>query len=83
MMRVSSKLFCVIAFVVCLFPMLDNINGGVMAFHKEYINYKVMTTKNVDQVYRTGYHFQPKQNWINGTVFFSLNLSRIQSKRPY
>ncbi|KAJ0583304.1 putative beta-fructofuranosidase [Helianthus annuus] len=65
MMRVSSKLFCVIAFVVCLFPMLDNINGGVMAFHKEYINYKVMTTKNVDQVYRTGYHFQPKQNWIN------------------
>ncbi|KAJ0788014.1 putative beta-fructofuranosidase [Helianthus annuus] len=79
MMRVSSKLFCVIAFVVCLFPMLDNINGGVMAFHKEYINYKVMTTKNVDQVYRTGYHFQPKQNWINGTF----NLSHIQSKRPF
>lgn len=41
-----------------------------MAFHKVYKNFQSLTTTNVKQVYRTGYHFQPKQNWINGTSFF-------------
>ncbi|KAL9995281.1 putative beta-fructofuranosidase [Helianthus debilis subsp. tardiflorus] len=72
MMRVFTKMFWVIALVVCLFPLLDNINGGggVMAFHKEYINYQLTTTNNVDQVYRTGYHFQPKRNWINAPMYY-------------
>lgn len=72
-----NKLFWVFSLVVCLLPLLNNINGGggVMAFHKVYMNYQSLTTTKVKQVHRTGYHFQPKQNWINGTCFsFSIFL---------
>ncbi|KAK9075820.1 hypothetical protein SSX86_004149 [Deinandra increscens subsp. villosa] len=76
-MRVFSKLFCVFAFMVCLFPLMNNIingggGGGVMAFHKVYMNYQQLssTAKDVNQVYRTGYHFQPKENWINAPLYY-------------
>ncbi|PWA41181.1 Concanavalin A-like lectin/glucanase superfamily [Artemisia annua] len=41
-----------------------------MAFHKVYMNLQSLTTTNVNQVYRTGYHFQPKQNWINAPMYY-------------
>ncbi|PWA35521.1 glycoside hydrolase, family 32 [Artemisia annua] len=69
-MRGLSKLFWLFALTICLFPLLNN--GGVMAFHKVYMNFQSLTTTNVKQVYRTGYHFQPKQNWINELIYMEL-----------
>lgn len=67
---ILNRLILLLAFTVCLFPLFnDHINagkGGVMAFHKVYMNYQSLNAINVKQIYRTGYHFQPKQNWING-----------------
>nr|XP_043619289.1 beta-fructofuranosidase, insoluble isoenzyme 1-like [Erigeron canadensis] len=65
-MMVFTKPFWIIALLVCLFPLLNiNNNGEVMAFHKVQMKYQSLTTAKVNEVYRTGYHFQPKQNWIN------------------
>ncbi|KAM0044746.1 putative beta-fructofuranosidase [Helianthus debilis subsp. tardiflorus] len=61
-----TKLIWVLVFLICL-----NIcgNGGVMAFHN---NYETQTRNHVKvkQVYRTGYHLQPKKNWINGPMYY-------------
>jgi beta-fructofuranosidase len=70
MARVLNTFILLFAFTVCLSPLLnDRINGGgggVMAFHKVYMNYQSLNAVNdVKQIHRTGYHFQPKQNWIN------------------
>ncbi|KAL1821243.1 hypothetical protein DCAR_0417633 [Daucus carota subsp. sativus] len=39
--------------------------NGVEAFHEIHYNLQSVGAENVKQVHRTGYHFQPKQNWIN------------------
>ncbi|KAJ0547531.1 putative beta-fructofuranosidase [Helianthus annuus] len=73
-----TKLAWVLVFLICL-----NIcgDGGVMAFHN---NYETQTRNHVKvkQVYRTGYHLQPKKNWINGMSTFIIlyNLSIISSR---
>nr|XP_043636530.1 beta-fructofuranosidase, insoluble isoenzyme 1-like [Erigeron canadensis] len=56
-----------LALLICLLPMLNNFNGreGVVAFHKINLKYQTNNLVQVKQIYRTGYHFQPKKNWIN------------------
>lgn len=52
--------------------------NGVEAFHDIHYNLQSVAAENVKQVHRTGFHFQPKQNWINGTnPFLSLFLSQF------
>nr|KAJ0190071.1 hypothetical protein LSAT_V11C800420000 [Lactuca sativa] len=74
MTMILNRLILLLAFTVCLFPLFnDHINagkGGVMAFHKVYMNYQSLNAINVKQIYRTGYHFQPKQNWINAPMYY-------------
>ena len=43
------------------------INNGVEAFHKVYPHLQSVSTISVSEVHRTGYHFQPPRNWINGS----------------
>jgi len=42
-------------------------NNGAEASHKIYPQFQTLSVENVNQVHRTGYHFQPPRNWINGT----------------
>lgn len=40
------------------------------ATHHVYRNLQTLSSHSSDhQPYRTAYHFQPPQNWINGTIF--------------
>lgn len=41
--------------------------NGIEASHEVHYNLQSVEVDNVSQLHRTGYHFQPKQNWINGT----------------
>ncbi|KAI7734109.1 hypothetical protein M8C21_010801 [Ambrosia artemisiifolia] len=51
--------------------MLNNFHGrGVMAFHDVHLKYQTNNVEKVKQAYRTGYHFQPKKNWMNGPMFY-------------
>ncbi|KAL2503040.1 Beta-fructofuranosidase [Forsythia ovata] len=52
-------------FPVFLFCFLTFNNGVVEASHKVYLNLQSVSPVNVNQVHRTGYHFQPTKNWIN------------------
>lgn len=52
-------------FAVYLFCFLAFNNGVVEASHKEYLHLQSVSRINVKQVHRTGYHFQPRMNWIN------------------
>ncbi|MFS7903659.1 putative beta-fructofuranosidase [Helianthus anomalus] len=66
-MPIQSKLIRVL---LCCIPIIFNTfngNGVVMASHKVYPNYQSVSAVKVKQVYRTAFHFQPKQHWINGT----------------
>ncbi|KAI9380388.1 hypothetical protein POPTR_016G077500v4 [Populus trichocarpa] len=40
-------------------------NNGAEASHKIYPQFQTLSVENVNQVHRTGYHFQPPRNWIN------------------
>ncbi|KAG8374077.1 hypothetical protein BUALT_Bualt11G0093500 [Buddleja alternifolia] len=58
--------------VLCSLGALLNINGGVEASHEVYMQLQsVSSPVNVSQVHRTGYHFQPPRNWINGPMYYS------------
>ncbi|CDP15447.1 unnamed protein product [Coffea canephora] len=39
--------------------------NGVEASHNVYLHYQSLSAIKVEQVHRTGYHFQPKKHWIN------------------
>jgi len=45
-------------------PFLLNSGNGIQAFSTHSINSRA-TAK---QPYRTSYHFQPQENWMNGIV---------------
>jgi beta-fructofuranosidase len=54
--------------VLALFALLFVLsNNGVEASHKIYLRYQSLSVDKVKQTHRTGYHFQPPKNWINGT----------------
>jgi len=57
---------CVAIFiVVCVI-----CNNGVEAFHRIYPHLQSASTRSVSKLHRTGYHFQPNRNWINGKLTF-------------
>ncbi|XP_061954298.1 beta-fructofuranosidase, insoluble isoenzyme 2-like isoform X1 [Populus nigra] len=52
--------------VLALFALLFVLsNNGAEASHKIYSRYQTLSVENVNQVHRTGYHFQPPRHWIN------------------
>ncbi|PWA90649.1 glycoside hydrolase, family 32 [Artemisia annua] len=50
--------------LVCFFHMSHSFKG-VMAFHKVSKHLQNIKATEISEDHRTGYHFQPKQNWIN------------------
>ncbi|KAG8648693.1 beta-fructofuranosidase, insoluble isoenzyme 1 [Manihot esculenta] len=57
---VAPKLLAVLGFLLALCN-----NGCVLGSHKIYPQYQNLKVHKVNQVHRTGYHFQPPMNWIN------------------
>lgn len=53
--------------LVCFSHTLNNFKG-VMGFHKIFKDLQNISATEIQEAHRTGYHFQPKQNWINGKV---------------
>ncbi|KEH42003.1 putative beta-fructofuranosidase [Medicago truncatula] len=57
---------CVTVFiVVCVI-----CNNGVQAFHRKYPHLQSVSARSVSKLHRTGYHFQPNRNWINGPMYY-------------
>ncbi|GJS27787.1 glycoside hydrolase, family 32 [Tanacetum coccineum] len=72
-MGVTIRFIWVFPLLICLLPMLNNFDGrdgGVMASHKLHFNDDTENLVEVKQVYRTGYHFQSKKNWINAPMYY-------------
>ncbi|KAL8253158.1 hypothetical protein R6Q59_036851 [Mikania micrantha] len=66
MMRVFNGCVWSLPLLICLLFILNNFHRrGVMAFHNVHLNHQTDNIEKVKQVYRTGYHFQPKKNWMN------------------
>lgn len=61
---VASK-FLLVFLSVCSLWMICN-NGVVQASHKVYPEFQSLRALDVQQVHRTGFHFQPSRHWING-----------------
>ncbi|XP_071715339.1 beta-fructofuranosidase, insoluble isoenzyme 1-like isoform X2 [Rutidosis leptorrhynchoides] len=76
-MGLFNRLAWSLQFFICLLPLFNIFNGSerVMALHKVNVKYQTDDVANAKQVYRTGYHFQPKKNWINGFyhLFYQYN----------
>lgn len=47
------------------------------ASHCVYRNGQIYQSMSTNQPYRTGYHFQPPKNWMNGTFFSFCNIFLI------
>ncbi|XP_057438109.1 beta-fructofuranosidase, insoluble isoenzyme 1-like isoform X1 [Lotus japonicus] len=63
----SLTIFVVVAFSISV----SLINNGVEAFHKIYPHLQSVSAVSVSGMHRTGYHFQPPRNWINGPMFYN------------
>ncbi|KAK7378810.1 hypothetical protein VNO80_04258 [Phaseolus coccineus] len=61
----SSTLF------LLLLSLLLLINNGVQAFHKIYPHLQSVSVISIAAQHRTGYHFQPPKNWINGPMYYN------------
>ncbi|KAM0070509.1 putative glycosidase [Helianthus debilis subsp. tardiflorus] len=60
--------FLAVCFVVFVH---DTIAGEVNGWNlKDVISRVSIPAHKYEQPYRTGYHFQPPSNWMNGTWFF-------------
>ncbi|KAK6945352.1 Glycosyl hydrolase family 32, N-terminal [Dillenia turbinata] len=46
------------------------LNDVVEASHKVYPELQSLQASTVNQIHRTGYHFQPPRNWINGPMYY-------------
>ncbi|KAL0347032.1 UNVERIFIED_CONTAM: Beta-fructofuranosidase, insoluble isoenzyme 1 [Sesamum calycinum] len=57
-----------LALLLCCLALFNN---GVEASHKVYRHLQSVTAFDVKQVHRTGYHFQPPKNWINGPMYYN------------
>lgn len=67
-------------FSLCCYCVIIN-NNGVEGSHKIHHEYQCVPDTKVRQVHRTGYHFQPPRNWINGTLFS--NFFKPQNHKPF
>ncbi|KAM7255662.1 hypothetical protein ACFE04_008560 [Oxalis oulophora] len=69
-----ALVFIFFLFYSSLLLIAININNGVQASHHAYRNLQVSNINNKyevnNQPYRTGYHFQPPKNWINGPLVY-------------
>ncbi|TYI10813.1 hypothetical protein ES332_A09G166900v1 [Gossypium tomentosum] len=66
-MEVSKSLrLCLIVWNVII--AILSFNNGVEASHRIYPEYESLAASTVRQLHRTGYHFQPPQHWLNGTI---------------
>lgn len=55
----------------------------LQASHHVYRNLQTSQSTSPNQPYRTGYHFQPPKNWINGNSFSFFPLFLNSSFLPY
>ncbi|KAK7268022.1 hypothetical protein RIF29_20704 [Crotalaria pallida] len=46
-------------------------NNCVEAFHDIHPQLQSVSVHSVDTLYRTGFHFQPPRNWINGPMYYN------------
>nr|AEV46327.1 apoplastic invertase [Solanum tuberosum]AEV46328.1 apoplastic invertase [Solanum tuberosum] len=60
----KSSLFSLPIFLL-YFSIILSFNNGVNASHKVFPGLQSTSTVDVKNVHRTGYHFQPPNNWIN------------------
>lgn len=68
--------------LICFFHMSHSFKG-VMAFHKVSKHLQNIKATEISDDHQTGYHFQTKQNWINGNfvvIVFATYIFYIQSK---
>ncbi|CAN4118813.1 unnamed protein product [Withania somnifera] len=65
-LRKSSSLWALPILLLCFFVVAFN-NGVVLvdASHKVYMHLQSTSPVDVNNIHRTGYHFQPPKNWIN------------------
>nr|XP_016468329.1 PREDICTED: beta-fructofuranosidase, insoluble isoenzyme 1-like [Nicotiana tabacum] len=59
----KSSLWALPAFLLCFFTVFSN--NGVNASHKVFPELQSTSPIDVENVHRTGYHFQSPKNWIN------------------
>ncbi|XP_077241303.1 beta-fructofuranosidase, cell wall isozyme-like isoform X2 [Tasmannia lanceolata] len=72
MMAMSKLVFPVIwVLFLCYWFSLLGCENGVEASHVLYPHLKSVEASIVDKRYRTGYHFQPPKNWINGPMYYN------------
>ncbi|KAG5003197.1 hypothetical protein JHK86_027336 [Glycine max] len=59
--------------VIAIFTLccVINCNNGVEAFHDIYPDLQSISARSVSKLQRTGYHFQPRKNWINGPMYYN------------
>ncbi|CAI8602431.1 unnamed protein product [Vicia faba] len=61
-----TNCLCLIVFIlVCVL-----CNNGVEAFHDIYPGLQSISAPSVNKLHRTGFHFQPNRNWINGPMYY-------------
>ncbi|XP_016652080.1 PREDICTED: beta-fructofuranosidase, insoluble isoenzyme 3-like [Prunus mume] len=60
----NKKLGLVFVFAASVFLVINN--NGVKASHNIYSRLQNAAAVEVNQLHRTGYHFQPPKHWING-----------------
>ncbi|XVE75948.1 hypothetical protein DITRI_Ditri12bG0133300 [Diplodiscus trichospermus] len=54
---------------------LIHFNNGVEGSHRVYPKLQSLSAVKVNQLHRTGYHFQPPRNWMNGSRFLAKQMS--------
>ncbi|KAK7278685.1 hypothetical protein RJT34_23720 [Clitoria ternatea] len=67
-MGLSNSLTLIVVWCLCV--MICN-NGDVEAFHGIYPRLQSISVRYVSKLQRTGYHFQPRRNWINGPMYYN------------
>ncbi|KAK7310703.1 hypothetical protein RJT34_08372 [Clitoria ternatea] len=67
----SMKIFAELLLLM-IFPLLLNIGTGIET-----------STHNINQPYRTSYHFQPQQNWMNGPMYYKGVYHLFYQYNPY
>ncbi|XLR69027.1 hypothetical protein HN51_016108 [Arachis hypogaea] len=68
-----GQLRCIHSLIAVLFLTVVLIisNNGVDAFHKVHPHLQSVSRISVSGKHRTGYHFQPPRNWINGPMHYN------------
>ncbi|KAK6290065.1 hypothetical protein POUND7_001606 [Theobroma cacao] len=69
-MEVTKLLsLCILITFLCV-DIINLNNGGVDASHKVFPQFQSLNAVSVQQIHRTGYHFQPPKNWINAPMYY-------------